>query len=107
MQIQVEHQPAEAKLNALGVSKWPTWQKEVSVFDWVFHEEEQAYILEGECVVTPTVGQPVTFGKGDFVVFPAGLTVSWEVKQPLHKHYHLDGNLITQSWKRIKAALKR
>lgn len=106
MQIQVEKNPAESKLNALGVAKWPTWKKEVSTFDWFFHEEEQAYILEGDCVVTPVGGSPVTFAKGDFVTFPAGLKVSWEVKQPLHKHYHLDGNVLTQSWKRLKAALK-
>mgnify|MGYP003575394632 FL=1 len=105
MKIQVQHNPAETQLNSLGVSKWPTWKKEVSIFDWVFHEEEKAYILEGECVVTPVNGSPVTFGKGDFVIFPAGLTVKWEVKQPLHKHYHLDGNVLTQSWKRIKAKL--
>lgn len=106
MQIQVQHNPAETQLNSLGVSKWPTWQKEVSVFDWTFHEEEQAYILEGECVVTPVNGAPVSFGKGDFVIFPAGLKVKWEVKKPLHKHYRLDGNILTQSWKRLKAALK-
>lgn len=106
MQIQVEHHPSKTQLETLGVAKWPTWQKEVSVFDWVFHEEEQAYILEGECVVTPVGGTPVVFGKGDFVTFPAGLKVSWEVKQGLHKHYHLDGNVLTQSWKRLKAALK-
>jgi hypothetical protein len=34
------------------------------------------------------------------------MTVNWEVKQPLHKHYKLDGNLISQSFRRIKAALK-
>ncbi len=106
MQIQVERQPAESTLIDLGVSKWPTWKKEVSTFDWFFHEQEQAYILEGECVVTPEGGAPVTFAKGDFVTFPAGLKVVWQVKQPLHKHYHLDGNVLTQSWKRLKAALK-
>lgn len=106
MQIQVQHNPAETQLNSLGVSKWPTWQKEVSTFDWTFHEEEKAYILAGECVVTPTGSAPVSFGKGDFVIFPAGLKVKWEVKQPLHKHYHLDGNAFTQAWKRLMAALK-
>lgn len=107
MQIQVQHNPAETQLKDLGVSKWPTWKKEVSTFDWFFHEQEQAYILEGQCVVTPVGGAPVSFGKGDFVVFPAGLKVSWEVKQPLHKHYQLDGNVLTQTWLRIKAAFKK
>ena len=104
--INVEKNPAPSRLETLGVSKWPTWQKEVSVFPWTFPEQEIAYILEGECVITPTGGTPVTFGKGDLVTFPAGMTASWEVKQPLHKHYQLDGNVLCQMWRRLKLKLK-
>ena len=104
--INVEKNPSQAKLAELNVAKWPTWQKEVSVFPWVFHEQEVAYILEGECVITPTGGKAVKFGKGDLVTFPAGLTASWEVKKPLHKHYKLDGNALTLAWVRIKAKFK-
>ena len=104
-QIKVEKNPSQAHLDNLGVSKWPTWQKEVSVFPWTFHEQEIAYILEGECVITPNGGTAVTFGKGDLVTFPAGITASWEVRKPLHKHYQLDGNTITQAWVRIKAKI--
>jgi uncharacterized cupin superfamily protein len=103
--IVVEHNPDTARLETLGVSKWPTWSKEVSVFPWVFHEQEIAYILEGECVITPEGGEAVRFGKGDLVTFPAGMKANWEVKQPLHKHYHLDGNAITQALRRIRALL--
>lgn len=106
MNIVVEKNPDQVKLDALNVKKWPTWQKEISTFPWTFHEQEQAYILAGECVITPTNGSPIKFGKGDFVTFPAGMSANWEVVQPLHKHYKLDGNVITQSFKRIKAALK-
>jgi uncharacterized protein len=56
-------------------------------------------------VITPEGGVPVTFGKGDLVTFPAGLKANWEVKQPLHKHYNLDGNALTQAWVRIKMKL--
>ena len=104
--IIVEHNPATTRLEALGTSKWPTWNKEVSVFPWFFHEQEIAYILEGECVITPEGGAPVTFGKGDLVTFPAGLKASWEVKKELKKHYHLDGNAVTQALRRLKAFLK-
>lgn len=103
--IVVEHNPDQARLDTLGVSKWPTWSKEVSVFPWVFPEQEIAYILEGECVITPEGGQPVNFGKGDLVTFPAGMKASWEVKQPLHKHYKLDGNALCQIVRRIKLKL--
>jgi uncharacterized protein len=40
------------------------------------------------------------------VTFPAGMTASWEVKQPLHKHYKLDGNALTQMWLRLKLKFK-
>ena len=104
--ITVEKNPAQSRLNALNVMKWSTWQKEVSVFPWTFPEQEIAYILEGECVITPTNGVAVAFGKGDLVTFPAGMTASWEVKKALHKRYKLDGNLFSQTFRRIKAALK-
>ncbi|MES2501736.1 MAG: cupin domain-containing protein [Pseudomonadota bacterium] len=105
-QIIVEKNPAQSRLETLNVKKWATWQKEVSVFPWTFPEQEIAYILEGECVITPTGGAPVSFGKGDLVTFPAGMTASWEVKQPLHKHYKLDGNALTQMWLRLKLKFK-
>jgi uncharacterized cupin superfamily protein len=100
--IVVEKKPAQSRLDSLNVAKWPTWEKEVSVFPWVFPEQEIAYILEGECVITPEGGKPVKFGKGDLVTFPAGMKASWEVKKPLHKHYKLDGNALTQILRRIK-----
>ena len=106
MLITVEKNPTPARLDVLNVTKWPTWQKEVSTFDWTFPEQEIAYILAGECVITPTGGAPVSFGQGDLVTFPAGLKASWQVKHALHKHYQLDGNIVTQTFKRIKAALK-
>ncbi|HPX88150.1 MAG TPA: cupin, partial [Methylophilaceae bacterium] len=31
-QITVENNPTQSRLDTLGVSKWPTWQKEVSTF---------------------------------------------------------------------------
>lgn len=104
-QIKVENNPSQSQLDDLRVSKWPTWQKEVSEFPWVFPEQEIAYILEGECVITPEGGVPVKFGKGDLVTFPAGMKAHWEVKQPLHKHYKLDGNILTQMWRRLKLKL--
>jgi uncharacterized cupin superfamily protein len=85
--ITVEHNPDSARLNKLGVSSWPTWSKEVSKFPWTYSEQEVAYVLEGEVVVTPQGGEPVKFGKGDLVTFPAGMSCTWEVKQPLRKHY--------------------
>jgi len=103
--IVIEHNPAPAHLENLGVSKWPTWSKEVSSFPWFFHEQEIAWILEGEVTITPEGGAPVTFGKGDLVTFPTGMKCHWEVRQPLLKHYRLDGNAVTQALRRLRALL--
>lgn len=105
-------QPTQEELDLLNVTKWPTWEKEISIFDWVFPEQEVAYIIAGECVITPldskgNFGSPVKFGAGDLVTFPEGLSAKWEVKKPLHKHYKLDGNLLTQTFRRIKLKLSK
>lgn len=105
-QIIIEKNPSQQRLNELNVSQWPTWEKEISTFPWTFPEQEIAYILEGECIITPTNGTAVHFGKGDLVTFPAGITAEWQVLKPLHKHYHLDGSKLCQIWRRIKLALK-
>lgn len=85
--IVVEHHPTKERLAALGVNSWPTWSKEVSTFPWSYTEQEIAYVLAGEVTVTPQNGSPVDFGAGDLVIFPAGLSCTWQVKKALHKHY--------------------
>jgi uncharacterized protein len=58
-------------------------------------------------VITPIGGAVVTFGKGDLVTFPAGLKASWQVLKPLHKHYQLDGNAVSQAFRRVLAVFKK
>jgi len=86
-EIKIEHHPDEARLTSLGVSGWGIWAKEVSTFPWTYDEREICYLLEGDVIVTPDGGKPVRFGKGDLVTFPAGMSCTWEVKQPVRKHY--------------------
>ena len=38
-------------------------------------------------IVTPEGGQPQEFRRGDLVVFPNGLSCTWEVLEPVEKHY--------------------
>ncbi len=85
--IQVEKNPSAAILQQLDVSSWPIWEKEISTFPWHYDERETCYLLEGDVVVTPDGGEPVAFGQGDLVTFPAGLTCTWEIRQPVRKHY--------------------
>jgi len=71
-----------------GVTTWPIWEKEVSRFDWHYDETEACYLLEGRVVVETDDGKKVEFGKGDFVTFPRGLSCTWDIKEPVKKHYN-------------------
>ncbi len=83
--IKVE-QPEEERLQQLGVRSWPIWTKEPSTFDWHYDEQEICYFLEGEVTVKTDAGE-VSFGKGDLVTFPKGLSCTWQVKKAVRKHY--------------------
>jgi uncharacterized protein len=86
-EIKVEKNPSPDRLAQLGVSRWPIWTKEVSKFPWSYDEPETCLFLEGDVLVTPDGGAPVRVGKGDLVTFPAGMSCTWDVRQPVKKHY--------------------
>ncbi|EKQ67441.1 putative enzyme of the cupin superfamily [Leptolyngbyaceae cyanobacterium JSC-12] len=85
--ITVEHQPTQAHLQQLGVFQWAIWTKEVSEFSWYYDDRETCYLLEGDVIVTPEGGEPVHFGKGDLVTFPAGMACTWKILSDVKKHY--------------------
>ena len=87
--IIVKPNPSEEELRKLGVAKWPIWTKEVSKFPWHYDEEETCYLLEGEITVTPEGQAPVSFGKGDLVTFPTGMSCVWDIRKAVRKHYRL------------------
>jgi uncharacterized cupin superfamily protein len=43
-------------------------------------------MIEGEVTVTYDDGS-VSFGAGDYVEFPQGLSCVWKVTKPVRKHY--------------------
>lgn len=86
-EIKVLHNPEQKMLDALGVSNWGIWEKEVSVFPWTYDAEETCYFLEGEVIVTPEGGEPVSMGKGDMVTFPKGMSCTWDIRQDVKKHF--------------------
>lgn len=90
LEILCEHKPSPAKLDVLGVEYWPVWKKEVSSFPWRYEQGETCYILRGRFVVKPEGGEPQEFRRGDLIAFPAGLTCTWEVLEPVEKHYRWD-----------------
>lgn len=88
--IAIERQPPSERLERLGVRGWPIWTKEASTFPWTYDTSETCFFLEGEVVVTPEQGEPVRVGAGDLVTFPAGMSCTWQVLQPVRKHYRFD-----------------
>jgi len=106
-EITVDSNPSEELLKKIGMAYWPTWEKEVSSFSWEFVTTETAFILEGECEITPEDGsQSTTFKAGDLVVFPLGYKGTWEVKKALKKCYkHSNGNFVKCAFNRLKIFL--
>ncbi len=86
-EIRIERDPPRERLEALGVEGWPIWTCAPSTFPWTYDAEETCYLLEGEVVVTPDGGEPVTIRAGDLVTFPKGLSCTWEVRRAVRKHY--------------------
>ena len=86
-EIHVERDPLDERKNSLDLLNWPIWTKEVSEFPWVYDEQETCYFLEGDVVVTPVGGEPVSIGKGDLVTFPKGMSCTWKIKKNVKKHY--------------------
>ena len=71
---------------------WPIWTCGVSEFDWDYTQKEKCLVLEGQVTVTdrPDSGRAVSFGPGDYVVFPVGLECVWKVTKPVRKHYDFE-----------------
>jgi uncharacterized cupin superfamily protein len=74
----------EAEKNEM-MSK-PTWECDISEFDWHYSDEETCLLTEGEVTVSYDGGS-VFFGAGDLVVLPKGLSCVWKVTKPVKKHY--------------------
>ncbi|KAF5834328.1 hypothetical protein DUNSADRAFT_9029 [Dunaliella salina] len=92
--IFVDSSPSEDFLKSEGVRQWGTWGCGVEKFPWSWSVDEKAYVLEGEVYITPNegepgAGQPVHVKKGDYCVFPGGMSCTWDVKQPIYKHFNM------------------
>ena len=73
----------------MDVFNWPIWTKEESEFEWYYSDIEKCYILEGDVDVS-TDEESVHFEKGDFVIFPKGLSCTWKINKAVRKHYNFE-----------------
>ncbi|KAI4351904.1 hypothetical protein L6164_006205 [Bauhinia variegata] len=89
--IKIERNPPENKLTQLGVRQWPKWSCPPSKFPWTYDAKETCYLLEGKVKVTPTgANEAVEIAAGDLVVFPKGMSCSWDVSVGVNKHYNFE-----------------
>lgn len=87
MEIKVQ-KLGKGQLEKMCVFNWPIWEKEISHFSWSYDSIEECYFLDGDVTVETKDGKKISFGKGDFVTFPKGLSCTWDVKKPVRKHYN-------------------
>ncbi|MDO8806430.1 MAG: cupin domain-containing protein [Elusimicrobiota bacterium] len=76
--------PTKREMNE--ASSWPIWEKEASSFAWSYGEKETCLVLEGE-VLLKAGEEEVSFKGGDYVIFPAGLACTWNIRKAVRKHY--------------------
>jgi len=87
--IQVENAD-KTILESMGVFEWPVWSKEVSEFPWQYDCAEICYLVEGEAIISPDQGEPVTITSGQLVQFEKGLSCTWKIIKPVRKHYQFE-----------------
>lgn len=84
--ITVKH-ISENEIKEKGIRTWSTWSCDKSEFPWEYSERESCYIMEGQVEVKTKSGYTISFGVGDFVVFPQGLKCTWKVNQAVYKYF--------------------
>lgn len=77
--------PSDAE--AAQCKAWPIWKCQPSIFDWQYTEKETCLLIDGKVTVSDGTDS-VTFGPGDLVVFPEDLECTWNVTEPVTKHYN-------------------
>ncbi len=87
--IIVERGIAPTRRAELGVDGWPLWKDGMGSRTLTLDAPEKNYFLAGEVILTMEGGEPVTVGKGDLAIIPAG-ACHWEVKADVRRHYRSD-----------------
>lgn len=75
------------EVQRMNIGSWPTWSQGISSFPWHYDAQETCYLIEGQVTVTPDGGEPVKIAAGDLVTFPAGMSCTWDIHDPIFKHY--------------------
>ncbi|KAL2922019.1 Ethanolamine utilization protein EutQ [Bienertia sinuspersici] len=67
------------------------WGCAPTKFPWTYDAKQTCYLLKGKVKVYPEgSSEVVEFGAGDLVVFPKGMSYSWDVSEAVDKHYKFE-----------------
>ncbi|GMH25909.1 hypothetical protein Nepgr_027752 [Nepenthes gracilis] len=89
--ISVERKPSEARLSELGVKSWPKWGCSPGKYQLKYDARQTCYLLKGKVRAYPKSSTDcVEFGAGDLVIFPKGLSCTWDVSVAVDKYYIFD-----------------
>ncbi|MBN1115366.1 MAG: cupin domain-containing protein [Oligoflexia bacterium] len=78
--------PDEKQIKQSNFESWGTWECGISDFPWSYDSRETCFILEGHAVIT-TPWEKVEIQKNNLVIFPEGLTCTWNITKPIRKYY--------------------
>nr|CAB3447258.1 unnamed protein product [Digitaria exilis] len=93
LSISVERNPPESRLLQLGVKSWPKWGCPTGKFPVKFDARQTCYLLKGKVRAhIKGSSECVEFGAGDLVVFPKGLSCTWDVVAAVDKYYKFDSS---------------
>ncbi|WOL06167.1 hypothetical protein Cni_G14899 [Canna indica] len=91
--ITVERNLAQSRLEELGIKSWPKWGCPPGKFPLKYEAEETCYFVRGKVkACLKGSSEEVEFGAGDLVVFPKGLSCTWDVSVAIDKHYKFDSS---------------
>lgn len=63
------------------------WAADVGKWRVSYDEWEYCIVISGRCIVTGDDGTVITAGPGDAFVLEPGFTGTWEVLEPMRKHW--------------------
>jgi len=67
----------------------PVWGCGIGNFNWLYDDKIISWLTEGEATISYG-GKSIIIKAGDFVIFPKGLSCSWDVSKPVKKHFIID-----------------
>ena len=69
-----------------------TWKSTVGKYHTIYADprmHEFVHVIEGTLIITPNGGEPITLRPGDAFVIEPGFDGTWEVVEPVRKHFVL------------------